>query len=847
MSQSNKGSQGSPDAEGAGGPQATPAARPRISDTRLATGPGSRAAWLFAFLLFIALGVIAWMSFRSRPTNETSRSLDGGKHAADILILVTDAKNADEAAKKAVEDRDDSVRTLNEKVRKADEAASAAAAARAEANRQKAAVATNFDTFNKDAQGLEGKAADLKRLRDEQRLSVEKAALQVRAAEVAVTDAYKALRKATSEINPAFNWRLFWVLAPLLLGIFPLSAFAFWLREVPRLINQLNADYKMLGSERQLGASAEHQKIDCDSARWNADTYSVHCLLAVFVAAVGAALFCWRPESLLDINTQHGMQLGFLGAYVYCLNLVYRRYTTRDLQPHVYLYCAVGLIAGMIFNYVAFSAITNVANAPAAGAATAEFTGVGAAAAAILAFSLGYFPNMAVRWFGRLSRTSVHERQRRSDTLPLLLIDGISELHESRLQDEGIDNVQNLASADIKDLVAKTPYSAQEIVEWVDQALLYLYVDPGEIDSFRRAGVRSVTDFRDVWAGFSTRYKVQSDGTVVRIPPTVAGIPPAPNAARSEFDQRRKEIAAQLSTTEQRLDSLFLATEQGPNMDRVRTYWDNVQTASIQTRDLLVNQVCGRVGRALREGVREGSALATSDLLAQVAQGLFGATALSGKDEAVTDTAESLYGQAYLKLQLKEIAEARRLYRRCIEQFPEDPVAYNDLAWLELQTRSQRSDLRDALEFAEKAVGLTYRDKLKAEEAAKGAEATKEKKLKDGLPAEAEKAGIEQAAKQEEANKLAIDLAGYRDTLALAEIRVGAIEKGEKLALKAIEEWKNLGRGDEPRFVDTFVSAAAGYLAKGDRVNFARVLDWSENQKYASDATKKRIAELKGK
>lgn len=115
------------------------------------------------------------------------------------------------------------------------------------------------------------------------------------------------------------------------------------------------------------------------------------------------------------------------------------------------MYCAVGLIAGMVFNYVAFTAITNIASTPSGPGE--EFKGIGAGVAAIMAFSLGYFPNLAIRWFGRISRTSVHERQRRSDALPLSLIDGISELHESRLQDEGIDNVQNLAAANIRDLV----------------------------------------------------------------------------------------------------------------------------------------------------------------------------------------------------------------------------------------------------------------------------------------------------------------------------------------------------------------------------------------------------------
>ncbi|MFN0019432.1 MAG: hypothetical protein ACKVP0_14295 [Pirellulaceae bacterium] len=631
-----------------------------------------------------------------------------------------------------------------------------------------------------------------------------------------------------------FHWILFGILAIVFLSVFPLSAFAFRRREVPRLIAQLRLDYEMLGGQPSPLTSAGSQDSDGLGYRWNVESYALHCALAILAAVVGAALFCWRPGSLLDPNTQHGMQLGFLGAYVYCLNLVYRRYTTRDLQPHVYLSCAMGLLIGMVVNYAAFQVITSIASTSSSDAE--KFSGVGAGGAAILAFSLGYFPNLAIRWFGRISRSSVHERQRRSDALPLSLIDGISELHESRLQDEGIDNVQNLASADIHDLVEKTPYSAQEIVEWVDQALLYLYVDPGEIDSFRRAGVRSVTDFRDIWAGFSIRYKVQSDGSVTRLPATLDG---------TDFNQRRKDIAAQLATTEQRLDCLFLATEQGPNMDHVRTYWDNVQTASIQTRDLLVNQVCGGVGRALRESIREGSQLNSSDILTQVAQSLFAATALSGQDDGVTMTAESLYGQAYLKNQLKEIAEARRLYLKCIEQFPDDPVAYNDLAWLDLQTRSQKSDLRVARDFADKAVRLTSNGKASAEKAAVQAAEKMAAEQAAGHAAEAEQAGVEKAARLAEANKLASDLAGYRDTLALAEIRLGNFEKGVAESKQAIADWESLGRGKEPRFLDTMVTAAEGYFSKGEKDKAEAVLKFVEDGKYARPATTENIKNLR--
>ena len=593
-----------------------------------------------------------------------------------------------------------------------------------------------------------------------------------------------------------FGWVGFIVLSLLLCSLFPLTATAFRLLEVPDILAQLEHDCDLLGSPPLVTSSstspASTQNSETFSHRWNWLSYLIHCSAAVFATLLGAALFFREADALLDVNTQRAMQFGFLGAYVYCLNLVYRRYTTLDLQPHVYLFCVVGLIAGMVFNYVAFTAITNIAASTAAG--DTEFKGIGAGAAAIMAFSLGYFPNLAIRWFGRVSRTSVHERQRRSDALPLSLIDGISELHESRLQDEGIDNVQNLAAANIRDLVVKTPFSAQQIVEWTDQAVLYLYLDPGEIESFRRAGVRTVSDFCDIWEGFSVRHKVQPDGSFKQIPFLVGA------DAIAQFEGRRKALALQLATTEQRLDSLFRATEQGPNMGYVRTYLDNVQTAAIQTRTLFIDQICGRVGRTVRENVRSGDALTATDILKQVAEEMFLAAAKFDGKETVGLTAESLYGRAYLMNQLGRKADARQLYQLCTEKFPNDPVAFNDLAWMDLKTLSQRSALETARNNALRAVELANTTPPLS------------------------------------------DLASYLDTLALAEIRLGNIEAGEGLVIKAIDAWGT--RGSEPRFLETMMIAAEAYLTRNNRAEAQQALDFVVSKNYANEETGKRIAQL---
>ena len=41
------------------------------------------------------------------------------------------------------------------------------------------------------------------------------------------------------------------------------------------------------------------------------------------------------------------MRYGFVGAYLFAILWVYRRHTTRDLQPYVYLQCTLTIIGGL--------------------------------------------------------------------------------------------------------------------------------------------------------------------------------------------------------------------------------------------------------------------------------------------------------------------------------------------------------------------------------------------------------------------------------------------------------------------------------------------------------------------
>lgn len=368
-------------------------------------------------------------------------------------------------------------------------------------------------------------------------------------------------------------------------GVFPLSFLAYHVREPVRL-QRLKDDLRMLGYETesdevaprtQEGAAVGDAENDYRLTH-SPVRYGIFIGFAVLVTAAIILLFFWVPvpESLrflIDDRTVVAIRYGFLGSYLFAAFLIYRRYTTEDLHPMVYLNSALTMIAGVIFNFVAFEAITVVVGTGEDGVTD----GVGAGLTAIIAFALGYFPYLAIRWFERLSYGALRESQRRSDMLPLSMIDGISEWHESRLRDVGIDNIDNICTVEIRELLFNTAFGAQEVVAWIDQALLLMYLDPSEIESFRRAKVRMISDFHKKWGDIANDTDAQD------------------------------EMAKQLQTTRERLVLLYASTSEGPNLHRVLHYWDAARQHAEEQRETAkrkimddLSQVTEAVGNAFR-------------------------------------------------------------------------------------------------------------------------------------------------------------------------------------------------------------------------------------------------------
>jgi hypothetical protein len=87
-------------------------------------------------------------------------------------------------------------------------------------------------------------------------------------------------------------------------------------------------------------------------------------------------------------------------------------------------------------------------------------------------FAAGFLTNNFLEWALEKGIELVNIFKPKSKDLPLQMVQGIDMWKEYRLEEEGIENVQNLATAEVVTLAVKTHYNIRTLVDWVDQAIL---------------------------------------------------------------------------------------------------------------------------------------------------------------------------------------------------------------------------------------------------------------------------------------------------------------------------------------------------------------------------------------
>jgi hypothetical protein len=206
-------------------------------------------------------------------------------------------------------------------------------------------------------------------------------------------------------------------------------------------------------------------------------------MFPVFLATIVLAV-CWvavlwdtgsaaNPTGIWDI-----LKFAFLGAYAFIVQSLIRRFFQSDLRPSAY----AGVVLRIIVVLVTMVALHQLLG------------GVTPATEAAIAFMVGFFPVIALQALQRAAAATlrVFVPQMTPD-YPLNQLDGLNVWYEARLVEEGIEDMQNLATANLVDVILHTRVPVGRLVDWVDQAKLYLHLDRAERGYHERRLVRATT------------------------------------------------------------------------------------------------------------------------------------------------------------------------------------------------------------------------------------------------------------------------------------------------------------------------------------------------------------------
>jgi hypothetical protein len=179
---------------------------------------------------------------------------------------------------------------------------------------------------------------------------------------------------------------------------------------------------------------------------------------------------------------------GFLGGYVWALYQVVWRYRSRDLTPSFAHALWIGLLTSSL---------------------TAGFVGsLGRYGdAPLLAYAIGFLPTLdIVSWLQMTARRTLQARNAdlQAEAPTLHHLEGATRSTILRLAEEGIDSAHQLAYADPFLLLLKTNLAWEEILDLIDQSLLFNYLHE-RMKSLRSAGIRGAVEFAAVFGVSGTR------------------------------------------------------------------------------------------------------------------------------------------------------------------------------------------------------------------------------------------------------------------------------------------------------------------------------------------------------
>lgn len=222
-------------------------------------------------------------------------------------------------------------------------------------------------------------------------------------------------------------------------------------------------------------------------------TSVVSCLgLAVLFLGAELGLDALPPVQLSGVQFPHEgsrfvFGMAFLGAYLWGLQYIFRRYALNDLIPTVYYDVSIRMILAATIALVIYNVYEALAGSDSSSA------GMSASLWPALAFMIGMFPERGLRWLTDRLPVLAPAADSSVREAPLEMIEGIELDDVFRLEELGIDTCYDLAAVDFVPLILRTPYSARQLVDWILQAKLCVYFGDA-VKDLRQRGIRTIMD-----------------------------------------------------------------------------------------------------------------------------------------------------------------------------------------------------------------------------------------------------------------------------------------------------------------------------------------------------------------
>lgn len=153
----------------------------------------------------------------------------------------------------------------------------------------------------------------------------------------------------------------------------------------------------------------------------------------------------------------------FLGTYVFNLGTTVRRLYVSDLTKNIFW-------SGLNRLILSASLAVVISTAYKLGAAPAENVNQ---YFYFVFFAIPFVADVFLDHVVGMAMKAVNIKDLSVRDLSLRWVKGINIWKEFRLEEEGIENIENLATADPIDLAVRTQYPLKTIVDWVDQAMAF--------------------------------------------------------------------------------------------------------------------------------------------------------------------------------------------------------------------------------------------------------------------------------------------------------------------------------------------------------------------------------------